>query len=133
MTNRIRWGILGNARIARTQLIPAIQRSVNGEVVGIASRASAPRAAADEFGIKWAFASYEELLAHPEIDAVYIPVPNSEHVPWVLKAAAAGKHVLCGTPLALSLGEWGQAVAACAGAGVPVRAAVLSRFHPPHP
>ncbi len=132
MTNRIRWGILGNALIARTQLIPAIQRSVNGEVVGIASRASAPRAAADEFGIKWAFASYEELLAHPEIDAVYIPVPNSEHVPWVIKAAAAGKHVLCEKPLALSLGEWDQAVAACADAGVQLLEAFMYRFHPQH-
>src|SRR5690625_7497138 len=110
MTNRIRWGILGNARIARTQLIPAIQRSVNGDVVGIASRASAPRAAADEFGIKWAFASYEELLAHPEIDDVYIPVPNREPVPWVMKAAAASKRAHCGPPSALSPGGRADAV-----------------------
>lgn len=132
MSRKISWGILGNARIARTQVIPAIQRSTNGVVSAIASRGSAPEQAAQELGISGAHAGYEGLLADPEIDAVYIPVPNSEHVEWVIRAAEAGKHVLCEKPLALSYGDWERARQACESSGVLLLEAFMYRFHPQH-
>ena len=132
MTNPVQWGILGNANIARTQVIPAIQRAKNGAVMAIASRSQAPTAVAEEFDIDRAFSSYEELLADDSVDAVYIPVPNSEHVEWVVKAAEAGKHVLCEKPLALSMAEWDRARSACEKAGVQLMEAFMYRFHPQH-
>jgi predicted dehydrogenase len=104
--HNLRWGILGCARISRRGLIPGIQQSQSGSLLAIASRdGSTARAWADEFGIKKAYGSYETLLADPEIDAVYIPLPNELHRPWVEKAADAGKHVLCEKPLALNAAE----------------------------
>jgi predicted dehydrogenase len=98
---KIRWGILSTARIATEHVIPAIQTSRYGSVSAISSRdqASAETVAA-RLGIGRAYGSYEALLADPEIDAVYIAVPNHLHVPWSVKALEAGKHVLCEKPLA---------------------------------
>lgn len=93
----LRWGILSTARIGREQVIPQILDAENGVVTAIASRdGTRAEAAAARFGIPHAFDSYEALLASPEVDAVYIPLPTSDHVAWAIKAADAGKHVLVG-------------------------------------
>ncbi|MET3661788.1 Gfo/Idh/MocA family protein [Aquamicrobium ahrensii] len=97
-----RWGILSTANIAREHLLPAIAGSENGVVAAIASRdAARARRLADQWNAPYAFGSYEELLAFPEIDGVYIPLPSSQHVEWAAKAIEAGKHVLVEKPLAL--------------------------------
>ena len=102
----VRWGIIGAARIAKTKTIPGLRKSPLCDVRAIASR-SLPKAeaAARELGIPKAYGSYEELLADPEIEAVYIPLPNHLHVPLTLQAARAGKHVLCEKPIALNAAE----------------------------
>src|SRR5487761_799566 len=103
---KIRWGVLGAAKIATTKVIPAMQRGSNLEVAAIASRdLSKARAAAEPLGIAKAYGCYEALLADPEIDAIYNPLPNHLHVPWSIKAAEAGKHVLCEKPISLTMGE----------------------------
>src|SRR4051812_28379750 len=100
---KIRWGVLGVARIATLKVIPATQQSACSEVTAIASRdLGRARTAADALGIPKAYGSYEELLGDPEIDAVYNPLPNHLHVPWSIRAAEAGKHVLCEKPIALN-------------------------------
>ncbi|MBX3579350.1 MAG: Gfo/Idh/MocA family oxidoreductase [Rhizobiaceae bacterium] len=97
-----RWGVLSTAKIARDQLLPAMQDAENGVCTAIASRDKAKaRALADRFGVPHAFGSYEEMLASDVIDAVYIPLPTSQHVEWTAKAAESGKHVLVEKPLAL--------------------------------
>lgn len=102
----LRWGILGCARISRSGLIPGIRDSQTGTLTALASRDGATAAEwAREFGVPRSAGSYEEVLADPEIDAVYIPLPNELHKPWVLAAADAGKHVLCEKPLALDAAE----------------------------
>lgn len=102
----MRWGVLGAASIARRKVVPAMQRGAWSEVVAIASRdrTRAERAAHD-LGIRKAYGAYEELLADPEVEAVYNPLPNHLHVPWSIRAAEAGKHVLCEKPLSLTLAE----------------------------
>jgi predicted dehydrogenase len=103
---KLRWGVLSTAKIGRTKVIPALQTSIHGEVVAICSRTQASaQAAADELGIARAYASYEELLADPNIDAIYNPLPNHLHVPWSVKALEAGKHVLCEKPLGLDAAD----------------------------
>src|SRR5437588_7218122 len=96
MPDRIRWGVIGTANIARVAVIPAIQSSRNGIVLGVASR-SAVRARdyADSLGIERAYGSYQEMLADPKIDAIYNPLPNDGHVPWSIAAAKTGKPTLC--------------------------------------
>lgn len=102
----VRWGILSTAKIGRTRMIPGLLKSPLCEVVAIASRdGAAARATADEFGIARAYGSYEELLADPDVDAVYNPLPNHLHVPMTLAAAAVGKHVLCEKPIAITAAE----------------------------
>ncbi|TPN84184.1 Gfo/Idh/MocA family oxidoreductase [Mesorhizobium sp. CU2] len=97
-----RWGVLSTAKIGREQLLPAIVESENGILSAIASRdLSKAKALGERFGARHAFGSYEELLASPEIDGVYIPLPTSQHVEWTAKAIEAGKHVLVEKPLAL--------------------------------
>src|SRR5215218_1385554 len=106
MAQQVRWGVLGAADIAIRKVIPAMQRAESCKVVAIASRSlDKARAAADQLGIAKAYGSYEELLADPDVDAIYNPLPNHLHVPWTAKAAEAGKHVLCEKPLALSAAE----------------------------
>jgi predicted dehydrogenase len=108
------WGILGAARISRRGLIPGIQASTTGTLVALASREPArARAWSEEFAIPRYAGSYEELLADPEIDAVYIPLPNELHARWTIAAADAGKHVLCEKPLALDSKEARRMVEHC--------------------
>lgn len=128
---KIRWGILGVAKIATTKVIPAMQRSANVEIAAIASRdLSKARAAAAELGIPQAYGSYEELLADPSIDAIYNPLPNHLHVPWSIRAAEAGKHVLCEKPIALSVAETRDLIAARDKAQVKIGEAFMARTHP---
>ena len=106
MSTRIRWGVLGAAKIAVTKVIPAMQLGEFSEVVAIASRDGAKaRETADKLGIARSYGSYEELLADPDVDAVYNPLPNDLHVPWSTRAAEAGKHCLCEKPIALNVAE----------------------------
>ncbi len=110
---KVRWGILGAAKIAREHLIPAIQLSRHGVVRAIASRDATKAAAEQErFNIERSFASYESLLACDDVDAIYIPLPNTMHVEWMLKALAAGKHVLCEKPLAMRADQVDALIAA---------------------
>jgi predicted dehydrogenase len=131
MTERVRWGVLGCAAIAVNKVIPALQRSELCQVTAIASR-DAPRAAAAaaELGIARHFGGYQELLDDADVEAVYIPLPNHLHAPWTLRAAAAGKHVLCEKPLAMSSAEAREMVDGCATAGVALMEAFMYRLHP---
>jgi len=131
MGERLRWGILGCASIAASALIPAIKESSLSEVVAVASRDRAKAGAfAERFAIPGAYGSYEELLADPEVDAVYIPLPNHLHMEWAMRAAEAGKHVLCEKPLALTEAEAYEMVDACRSAGVQLAEAFMYRHHP---
>jgi predicted dehydrogenase len=122
---------MSTADIGRRKVVPAIQRARRNRVVAIASRELSSAATyAAALGIAKAMGSYEELLADPQIDAVYIPLPNDKHLEWTLKAAAAGKHVLCEKPLAMSSADAAQMVAACERAGVRLMEAFMYRLHP---
>jgi predicted dehydrogenase len=127
----VRWGILSTANIGVRKVIPATQKAERCEVVAIASRDSerAARTAA-ELGIPRAHEGYEALLADPDVDAVYIPLPNSEHAEWTIAAARAGKHVLCEKPLAMTAAEAEEMVRACASEGVLLMEAFMYRLHP---
>ena len=108
---KIRWGVLSTARIAVDKVIPAMQHGEFTEVVAIASRDKAKaEEAARRLGIARAYGSYEELLADPNVDAIYNPLPNHLHVPWSVHALDAGKHVLCEKPIALSSAEARQLI-----------------------
>jgi D-xylose 1-dehydrogenase (NADP+, D-xylono-1,5-lactone-forming) len=127
-TSKLRWGILGCARITRRGLIPGIRASRSGSLHGLASRDLATaRVWAQEFGVPKAYGSYRELVDDSEIDAVYIPLPNELHKPWVLAAADAGKHVLCEKPLALDAGEATKIVGYCRDRGVILMEAFMWR------
>lgn len=131
MEDAIRWGVLGVANIARRAVIPAIQRSGNGRLAAIASRGRARAdAAAREFGFARAHGSYEALLDDPDVQAVYIPLPNALHREWTIRCAEAGKHVLCEKPLALSPAECDEMIAACTEHRVLLMEAFMYRFHP---
>jgi predicted dehydrogenase len=129
---KIRWGVLSTAKIGREKVIPATQRSQLGSVVAIASRDLArARDVATKLGIECAYGTYDELLADPKVDAVYIPLPNHMHVPWSLRALAAGKHVLCEKPIGLSVLEAEElANAAAAQPRLKTMEAFMYRFHP---
>lgn len=131
MNDHVRWGILSTANIGRAAVIPAIQASGNGKVVAVASR---DEGRAKEFarahGIPTAHGTYEALLEDPGVDAIYIPLPNSMHLPWTVRAAEAGKHVLCEKPLALDAAQCREMAAAAEGAGVLLMEAFMYRFHP---
>src|SRR5690554_177917 len=128
----LRWGVLSTANIGRTKVIPAIQTSAHGKVVAICSRDQASaRAAADSLGIERAYGSYEELLADPNIDAIYNPLPNHLHVPWTIKALEAGKHVLCEKPLGLNAADVAHLIdTAAQHPHLKVMEAFMYRFHP---
>ena len=105
-TRKLRWGILSTAKIGRLKVIPAIQRSAHSEVVAIASRSlEKARAVAANLGIARSYGSYDELLSDPEIDIVYNPLPNDQHVAMTLAAARAGKHVLCEKPIGMNAAD----------------------------
>lgn len=128
---RLRWGILSTARIGIRRLLPAFARSGRHVVLAIASRdLDRARRVAAQFGIPRAYRSYEELLEDPDVEAIYNPLPNALHKPWTLRAAAAGKHVLCEKPLALSAGEAVEMVEGCRSAGILLQEAFMYRFHP---
>lgn len=134
----LRWGVLSTARIATNKVIPAIQGSERGEVVALSSRSLevALRAASavdhpNMEPVPIAYGSYEELLADPNIDAIYNPLPNHLHVPWTIRALEAGKHVLCEKPLSLNADEARELVAAAeAHPSLMVMEAFMYRFHP---
>lgn len=128
---RLQWGVLGVARIALNAVIPAIQRSANGRLIALASRTPGKAdETAGRLGIPRAHGSYEALLADPEVEAVYIPLPNSLHREWTVRCAEAGKHVLCEKPLALTAADAEEMIAACRRQGVVLMEAFMYRFHP---
>jgi xylose dehydrogenase (NAD/NADP) len=129
-TDCLRWGLLSTAHINR-RLIPALRAAERAELVAVASRSQARADAyAAEWGIPRAHGSYAALLDDPEIDAVYISLPNRLHAEWTVRAAQAGKHVLCEKPLAQAVTEVDQIMAAARSAGVVVIEAVMSLHHP---
>jgi predicted dehydrogenase len=128
---KVKWGVLGAASIAVRKVIPGMQGGEWSEVVAIASRDSAKcEAAARKLGIAKVYGSYEELLADAEIEAVYVPLPNHLHVPWSIRAAEAGKHVLCEKPLSLSVAEAKSLLAMRDRAGVKIGEAFMVKTHP---
>lgn len=130
-TSKLKWGVLGCAGIAKRAVIPGVQASNLNEVTAIASRSlEQANRTADEHGIQTAYGSYEELLSDPTIDVVYIPLPNHLHREWTIRAAEAGKHVLCEKPLALNAKEAEEMVQACANAGVQLSEAFMYRWNP---
>jgi predicted dehydrogenase len=127
----VRWGVLGCASIATGKVIPAMQLSERCEVLAIASRdPGRAAAAAGRLGIGRHYGSYDDLLADPDVEAVYVPLPNHLHATWTLRAAAAGKHVLCEKPLALSSAQAAEMVQGCRAAGVLLMEAFMYRLHP---
>jgi predicted dehydrogenase len=131
MPKKVRWGVLGVAKIATQKVIPAMQRGTWSEIAGIASRdpEKARRAAAD-LKIPKSYGSYEEMLADPDIEAVYNPLPNHLHVPWSIRAAEAGKHVLCEKPISLTVAECRTLMDARDRTGVEIGEAFMVRTHP---
>lgn len=127
--DRVRWGILSTAKIGLNRVIPGMQTAGNAEIAAIASRdAARARQAADSLGIPVAYGSYEELLADPDIQAIYNPLPNNLHIDWTLKAVEAGKHVLCEKPMGMTA-EDAARLRACP-ADRLVMEAFMVRFHP---
>ena len=128
---KIRWGVLGDAGIARNFVIPGMQAGKYSEITAIASRdIKKSQKTASDMGIKKAYGSYEELLADKSIDAVYIPLPNHIHVEWSIKAMEAGKHVLCEKPFALSVSDVKRAIEVRERTGVKIGEAFMVRTHP---
>jgi predicted dehydrogenase len=131
MQRSIRWGVLGAARIALKHVLPSFGSASRSQLAGIAARDPARAlAVAAQFGIPRAYGSYEELLADAAIDAVYIPLPNDLHSMWTLRALAAGKHVLCEKPIAMSAEQAQEIAAAATRYGRHVAEAYMIRFHP---
>ena len=131
MKQKVKWGVLGVADIAVKKVVPAMQRGAWTEVAALASRDWAKaRSTADELGIPKAYGSYEKLLADPDIEAIYNPLPNDLHVPWTIKAAEAGKHVLCEKPIGLNVRDALPLLAARDRTGVKILEAFMVRTHP---
>jgi len=131
MSAKLRWGVLSTANIGLKKVIPAMQQGETITVTAIASRDIAKaKQAAEALDIPTAYGSYEELLADPNIDAIYNPLPNQFHVPWTIKAAEAGKHVLCEKPISLSAAEAKTLVEVRTRTGVKIAEAFMIRsFH----
>ena len=126
----IKWGILSTAKIGQNHVIPAIQAGSNCEVAAIASRSiEQAQQVAQELSIPKAYGSYEELLADDDIQAIYNPLPNHLHIPWSIKAAEAGKHILCEKPIALTADEVVPLLDACRNNGVLLMEAFMYRMH----
>jgi len=131
MPKKIRWGVLGTAAIGMKKVIPAMQRGEYCEIAAIASRDLAQaKDAAETLGISTAYGSYEELLGDASIDAIYNPLPNNLHVPWTIKAAEAGKHVLCEKPISLTVLEAQTLLAARVRTGAKIGEAFMVDCHP---
>ena len=129
---RVRWGVLSTAKIGTQKVIPAMQRSELCEIAAISSRDQASAAeAAQSLGIAKAYGSYEALLADPDIDAIYNPLPNHLHVPWSIRALEAGKHVLCEKPLGVTAADAEKLLAAAERfPKLKVMEAFMYRHHP---
>src|SRR5258705_2323379 len=128
---KVVWGILSTAKIGRQRVIPGMQKSKWCEIRAIASRsAESAREAARALGIPRAYGSYEELLSDPEIEAVYNPLPNHLNVEWTIKAAAAGKHVLCEKPIALTVAEALPLLSVRDRTGLKIEEAFMVRTNP---
>ena len=131
MSGTLRWGILSTADIGVRKVIPGIRRAARCEVAAIASRdGDTARAAADRLGIPTAHGSYDALLADPDVDAVYIPLPNHLHAEWTISALRAGKHVLCEKPLAMTADEAQRMVDVAHETGLHLMEAFMYRHHP---
>lgn len=131
MPQKIRWGVLGVAGIATKKVIPGMKKGERTQIAAIASRnVDRARQAAETLGIPKAYGSYEELLADPAIDAIYNPLPNHLHVPWSIRAAEAGKHVLCEKPIALTAKEGEKLIHARDAAKVKIGEAFMVYTHP---
>ena len=131
MPNKVRWGVLSTAGIGVKKVLPAMQKGDWTEVTAIASRdLHKAEEAARALGIAKAYGSYEELLADPQIEAVYNPLPNQLHVPWSIKAAEAGKHVLCEKPISMTVAEARSLLAVQQRTGVMIGEAFMVRTHP---
>ena len=128
---KVKWGVLGVAAIAVKKVIPAMQKGEWSEIAAISSR-ELPKAekAAAQLGIAKAYGSYEELIADPEVEAIYNPLPNHLHVPWSIKAAEAGKHVLCEKPLSLTVREAKELLRVRDRCGVKIGEAFMVKTHP---
>lgn len=128
---KIKWGVLGTAKIACEKIIPAIQKSKYSEVYAIASRTEAKAEACQkQFNIPFAYTSYEALLKNKDIQAIYIPLPNHLHLEWTLKALKAGKHVLCEKPIALSVNDVKKINKVAKEMGLKVSEAFMVKTHP---
>lgn len=131
MSKKIRWGVLSTAAIGLKKVIPAMQQGQFSAVTAIASRdLKKSKAAAASLEIPTAYGSYEELLADPNIDAIYNPLPNHLHVPWTIKAAEAGKHVLCEKPISLTVAEAKTLLPVRDRTGVKIGEAFMVVTHP---
>lgn len=131
MQDKVRWGVLSTAAIGVKKVLPAMQRGQWSAVTAIASRElDKAEEAARGLGIERAYGSYEELLADPQVEAIYNPLPNHLHVPWTLKAAEAGKHVLCEKPLGLTAAEARTLLDVQTRTGVKIGEAFMVRTHP---
>jgi predicted dehydrogenase len=129
--NKVKWGVLGAASIATRKVIPGMQKGEWSEIAAIASRdLKKAEEAAGKLGIAKAYGSYEELLADGEIEAIYNPLPNHLHVPWSIKAAEAGKHVLCEKPLSLSVAEAKTLLETRERCAVKIGEAFMVKTHP---
>jgi len=128
---KLRWGVISTSNIGRAAVNPAIRASGNGELLAIASRSeSKAREFAEKMDVPTYYGAYEALLDDERIDAVYIPLPNSLHREWTVKAAEKGKHILCEKPLALNAAECNEMDAAARASGVKLMEAFMYRFHP---
>jgi predicted dehydrogenase len=131
MANKVRWGVLSTAAIGLKKVLPAMQKGEWSAITAIASRDfTKAQESARALGIPKAYGSYEELLADPEIEAIYNPLPNQLHVPWSIKAAEAGKHVLCEKPISLTVAEAKSLLAVEQKTGVRIGEAFMVRTHP---
>jgi predicted dehydrogenase len=130
-SSKVRWGVVSAAQIGLNHVIPAIQRSSNGRVVCIGTpNVVRTQERTEKLGVPRVYDSYGAVLDDAEVEAVYIPLPNSMHREWTLRAAEAGKHVLCEKPLALTAAECREMIAACRRHGVLLMEAFMYRFHP---
>ena len=129
LNRKIRWGVLGYARIARESVIPALLRAGNSEFHALASRDEAKLSEARaRYSFPRSYVGYEALLRDPDIDAVYIPLPNAQHREWTIRAAEHGKHILCEKPLGLNAAEVRDMIAACAAHKVTLMEAFMYRY-----
>ncbi|MCP2046669.1 UNVERIFIED_ORG: putative dehydrogenase [Paenarthrobacter nicotinovorans] len=128
----VRWGVLTTARIAQGRFLPSMNRARNAVASAISSPNGKAAEVAERFDIPASYDSHEELLADPNIEAVYLPFPNSLHADWIVAAAEAGKDILCEKPLVANTHDYRRVIEACERNGVNLMEAFMYRFHPQH-